>query len=220
MGSRTITILNAYAPCNENEKKLFLQELTNSLLRTFKPTNEIICLGDFNSVINNDLDIISGNPDDSHTIKLFDEWIKLNNLFDVWREKHPQEKQFTWCRKNIARRLDYAFINEALYNTVSQILIKSLVFSDHNLVVCQCDLALRLKGSFTHKLNTNLLKDRKYLALIKRLIQYVYNESENRELNPHQKWELAKAEICATSQQYSKYLATNKVNTSIQLQKS
>ncbi|GFS17878.1 Pol-like protein [Elysia marginata] len=218
MGSRTIPILNAYAPCNENEKKLFLQELTNSLQRTCKPTNETICLGDFNSVINNDLDIVSGNPHNLHTIKLFDEWIKLNNLFDVWREKHPQEKQFTWCRKNIARRLDYVFLNEYLYNTVSQIHIKFLGFSDHNLVVCHCDLVPRLKRSFTYKLNTNFLKDRKYLALIKRLIQNVYNESENRELNPHQKWELAKAEICATSQQYSKYLATNRVNTSIQLQ--
>ena len=53
-------IANVYAPNLKAEKKIFF-DLVFENLNDFKG-RRVIMMGDFNSVINNDLDIVSGNP--------------------------------------------------------------------------------------------------------------------------------------------------------------
>ena len=47
----------------------------------------IICLGDFNIVADNSLDIISGSPHSERTIKEFSNFRNKLSLHDIWRVK-------------------------------------------------------------------------------------------------------------------------------------
>ena len=66
-------IINIYGPCILTEKIHFLETLKNeinSIYNKFTNDNVIIC-GDFNIVMDNNLDIISGNPHHLHVVKHF-----------------------------------------------------------------------------------------------------------------------------------------------------
>ena len=66
-------------------------------------------MGDFNSVINNDLDIVSGNPHCTQDVQRFRQTMSRLNVIDVWRVLHADEKAYTW---SMALRLDYCFVIE------------------------------------------------------------------------------------------------------------
>ena len=55
-----VVIANVYAPNLKAEKKIFF-DLIFENLNDFEGS-QVITMGDFNSVINNDLDIVSGKP--------------------------------------------------------------------------------------------------------------------------------------------------------------
>ena len=54
----------------KNKKLTFFQKLHN-FLDSLKSESNIILTGDFNTVLNNDLDIVSGQPHDISEINLF-----------------------------------------------------------------------------------------------------------------------------------------------------
>ena len=209
-GESKITVINAYAPCDEREKILFLEELTEAIFRNVSNTNEIVCLGDFNIVANNKTDIISGNKHKEHIVQKFKEWFLALNLFDAWRECHPLEKQYTWCRQSIARRLDYIFVGETLKTKIDECEIINFGLSDHKLVKCRIINNKQKSYNSFYKLNTTLLEDQNYINMIKDFIAS-FNNKENG-LNPHLNWELLKAEIKGISQQFSAYKESNKRN--------
>ena len=49
-------------------------------------------MGDFNSVINNDLDIVSGNPHCNQDVQRFIQTMSRLNVIDVWRVLHADER--------------------------------------------------------------------------------------------------------------------------------
>ena len=53
-------------------------------------------MGDFNSVINNDLDIVSGNPHCTLDVQRFRQTMSRLNVIDVWRVLHADQKAYTW----------------------------------------------------------------------------------------------------------------------------
>ena len=55
-----VVIANVYAPNLKTEKKIFF-DLMFENLNDFEG-RQVVIMRDFNSVINNDLDIVSGNP--------------------------------------------------------------------------------------------------------------------------------------------------------------
>ena len=58
-----LVIINIYAPNKKQQKIIFFQQLHN-FLDTLHNESNIIIAGDFNTVLNNELDIISGLPHD------------------------------------------------------------------------------------------------------------------------------------------------------------
>ena len=214
IGEEHFLVINVYAPCEDREKRQFLIELTRAIQRYNVTPSHLVCMGDFNMVVSNDQDIVSGNSHNRVTIEQFNEWITELNLYDTWREKHPNVLQYTWCRKHIARRLDYIFVGDIINNRIKESSILNLGFSDHKLVKCKCMLKPRPRHDTTYKLNTNLLNDEKYTLMMKEFIQK-FKENTTNELNPHMKWELLKAEIKSASRQYGIYKQTNKKNESL-----
>jgi len=72
--------------------------------------NEIILGGDFNVVLDNELDKLNGPPHSNKAArKEILDHLKLMNLVDIFRVLRPQVKQFTRYQKNpfIASRIDY-----------------------------------------------------------------------------------------------------------------
>ena len=68
-----LSTANFYGPCDTVEKRTFLEKFQtdiNNITNNFGIEN-IVALGDFNIVMDNNLDIISGQPHVSYTVDLF-----------------------------------------------------------------------------------------------------------------------------------------------------
>ncbi|GFR57799.1 hypothetical protein ElyMa_001754000 [Elysia marginata] len=189
---------------------MFLNQLNKELNNETDSTDEIICLGEFNTVLNNSLDVISGKPHNAETVSHFKAWVRQLNLYDIWRLRNQEEKQFTWTRSNIARRLDYIFLGESIYNSASDAEIKSYAFSDHSPVTCTLSFEPRQRISGPYKLNTSLLSNENYTNMMRCHILAVQEEEIYKDEYPHLKWELLKSEIRSVSQHYSRFLQSNK----------
>ena len=128
---KSVIIINTYSLCDDREKSKFLDILSNEILSVTNSTDEINCLRDFNSVLDNALGIISGHNHNIDTVRKFNRWVKQLNVYDIWRQKNPTEKRFSWNRNKISRRLDYIFLGKTLQNLASDSYIKGYGFSDH-----------------------------------------------------------------------------------------
>ena len=204
----TIFIVNVYAPCIEKEKSQFLVHLRD-VIKSYidKGDNEnIVCLGDFNLVADNTLDIIlSGDKHNKTKVQDFNNFIEGNDFTDTWRTLHPGIKDYTWRRGSppIARRLDYIFLSQPLATFLEHAGISTVGFSDHRRVSITMGFHNFKRGKGLYKLNTSLLKDIKYVQLIKKVIEE--SSKNNSSLNPHCKWEMVKTRIREASQKYSRF---------------
>lgn len=196
---RNVTVINAYAPCITTEKIEFYKHL-RSIIDDIRSNNEtdIILAGDFNSVLDNDKDITSGDKHNTQEVHALQELISTSDLHDIWRLHHNDDKEYTWSRNTpfIARRLDYVFTSSSLLPYSEHSEIMSLPFSDHRAVKLHIKLHTFQKGPSYWKFNKNLLLDSDYTASTRRLLAEIYRELEEQDtLNPHTAWELIKVKI-------------------------
>ena len=79
---------NIYAPNNDKEKKIFFNNISNSIKEKLneQQKQKLILMGDFNCVLDNSKDIVSGLPHSHDTVKDFNNFVEKNNLFDLWRK--------------------------------------------------------------------------------------------------------------------------------------
>ena len=128
--------MNVYGPVIGSEKERFINKLY--FVVSLNNNDNIIVASDFNLVIDNKLDIISGEPHNRHHVKLFNNFINSSSLIDTWRLLHEDRKDFTWSRPRpfTARRLDFIFVHESLSSNVTVSNIKFNSFSDHKTVFC------------------------------------------------------------------------------------
>ena len=218
MNDETIIISNIYSPSDTIDNKVnFLKSLGNNisalLSRKDINTDNLILLGDFNTCLNNNIDIISGNPHPDRLVNTFNEVVNDLNVNDIFRIKHPSRKAFTWSRKKrnepmICRRLDYLFISDALIPYAFTVEIKNLGFSDHRAVILHADFATFKRGPSNYKMNKELLNDIDFVNIIKLEIQKTSALSQV--LNPCLLWECIKAQIRSVSMVYSKGIARRK----------
>ena len=158
--------INVYGPNVKAERQNFMNELYNVTSKC--TSHKVIIGGDFNIVLDNNLDIVSGAQHDQTTVFNFRKWVYRNYLIDSWRLLHAVEKEFTWSRNNpfCARRLDYIFINEDL----SQFLLKSYHFTvsgtDHQMVNIFLSSNDSIRGQGYWKFNNDLLNDKNYLSFM------------------------------------------------------
>ena len=78
----SLHIFNIYAPNAKQEKLNFI----NKLYSTFQSVSadHLVFCGDFNIVLDNNIDIVSGNPHDSETVQSFKNWTLNCDLTDTW----------------------------------------------------------------------------------------------------------------------------------------
>lgn len=203
----SILIVNIYAPCNIVEKINFFSDTCAKIQTVIKqnPDCPLVCVGDFNTVLNNDLDIISGEKHNEKVLSEFKTFISQLSLVDTWREENKSDKAFTWCRKNpsIARRLDYILLDEDLLVNKRKTVIQTLGFSDHSAVTTHIKFNNFKRGISSFKLNTALLRDNTYVELIKGRIKRIEEDLSNEDAQL--RWEMIKLEIKTTSKEYSRF---------------
>ncbi|GFS06388.1 Pol-like protein [Elysia marginata] len=146
--------------------------------------------------MNNKLDIVSGSHHhQENTVTKFNTWVTEFQLTDIWRQQHPEEKNFTWSRRNplIARRLDNIFLGENLISHATDSNNKSIGFSDHRPIFATLNFTTFEHGPSTYKLNVSLLNDPAYIEVVN---EYLDNALDKfADLDPHQRWEMIKIEI-------------------------
>ena len=92
-------------------------------------------MGDFNSVMNNNEAIISGNKHNSE-VQALNQLVVNIDAHDVWRLQNEEGREYTWNRSHpfTARRLDYVFVTSPLLPYVESSRIISFALSDHRAV--------------------------------------------------------------------------------------
>ena len=66
-------------------------------------------MGDFNSVMNNNEDIISGNKHNIKEVQTLNQLVVNIDARDIWKLQNKEEREYTWNRSHpfTARRIDY-----------------------------------------------------------------------------------------------------------------
>ena len=89
--------------------------------------------GDFNAILDSDLDCSGGKP----FTKEYTKDLCLDfDLVDIWPIRNPKSKRFTWRQKNhfIQRRLDYWLINDASQDNIEKSDIIPSINPDHSAI--------------------------------------------------------------------------------------
>ena len=68
---------------------LFFQDLAE-VIESFSPTYNILVAGDFNVVLDNNLNIVAGGQHNGQYVKRFNEFLCKADLYDAWRIFHGQ----------------------------------------------------------------------------------------------------------------------------------
>ena len=92
---KIVIVCNVYAP--NKDEPLFFEHLICAMDSTFqKDHDDIILGGDFNLVINTEMDRNNSDYSNHHSLEILKEFNDHCNLVDVWRIQHEEEKLFTW----------------------------------------------------------------------------------------------------------------------------
>ncbi|KAJ8030403.1 hypothetical protein HOLleu_26824 [Holothuria leucospilota] len=162
--------------------------------------------GDFNFVFDLNLDKMGGQQRTNFRAR--GDCLRLMatyNLVDIWRERHPMTKSFTWSSNillGLHCRLDLFLISHHLSHVVNNLSQPLAIQSDHSMIFISCEMSSEKRGPGYWKLNNSFLNDSNYIDLITKLIVDT-SEIQNVE-DPSSLWEFLKFKIRKVSINYSK----------------
>ena len=108
---------NVYAPNKIKEQCNFFVELQQKFDDFITIQDQrIIIGGDFNVIMDQNLDCAGGSPKEKESVKFLNDICLNYDLIDVWRTRNPDSTLFTWRQKKplIQRRLDFWLISDFL----------------------------------------------------------------------------------------------------------
>jgi exonuclease III len=114
---RDMAVLCVYAPCDQSERKLFLATALDAALEGAPAC--VLLGGDFNCVVDLEEDQVGGGSSSGRlegSVQL-QRVMLLQGLYDVWREQHPGQRQFTHTLASDGAsraRLDRWLVSEGL----------------------------------------------------------------------------------------------------------
>ena len=192
------SLLNIYAP-NEDEPKFFVQTL--KMIESFE--GKRIILGDFNTTLNVDIDRSSSkSANNDKCTEILNKYIEDTLCTDIWRERNPDEKRYTYCRMNpkfIGSRLDFVLIDASINAWVPLIEIKPGFKSDHSAVICEINPFEIVRGRGLWKMNNQVLFEIEYIREIDEIIE---RRKKLKIQSKREFWEMLKLEIISTTQTY------------------
>ena len=180
--SESYLLVNVYGPNEDNP--IFYKNL-NEMIDKFDVQYTIVA-GDLNFVINPEKDSL--NYVGENNVRAKEKFIALtykHNLVDAWRHTFPNQRKYTWLRKNPlkAGRLDMFFVSDNMLNAITDVGIEPGYRTDHNVITLAIQ-GKQQRGNGIWKCNMSHLTDENYINTVKACItntlkQYavpVYNE--------------------------------------------
>ena len=193
VNNKELTIINIYGPNNDNSA--FYKQLEEYMQENEEKT--FIIGGDFNTVLNEAIDKRNGRTETHKSRrKQIKDIMESFNLIDIWREMHPNTKEYTWHSSHkppIFSRLDCFLISENLKNLIVTCKHNISYKSDHSPVCLNIDVINLTRGPGYFKLNNSLLLDTEYQETIKKSINEIALINEGS--NPNTLWELIKGTV-------------------------
>ena len=170
---RTIIIVNVYGPNNDNPD--FFEHL-EEMVESLGSPEHIIFGGDWNLVRNYELDCFNyrrqNNVNASNQV---DELCRNLDLFDVWRDRNPETRRYTWRRPTPLQqsRIDFFLVTDLLAAHLISSDISPGYRTDHSLITLTLQFEQEGERLQFWKFNASLLHDKKYLDDINGVIKEV-----------------------------------------------
>ena len=211
IGGEIFSILSIYCPNVINDRQDFLDKTSKWCMEHALASDNIICGGDFNSVLSS-LDKKNSNFC-NRSATFLKSFIRKLKLDDVWRDFNMYDKQFTYVdpsARDRDSRIDYIFISHSISKNVINSCICNAPVPDHNAVYVNINISKNPRGPGYWKLNVSILKDEEYIRGIHELIDRTvadYNEVGNKLV-----WELCKVRIREYSIKYCANLKRKQIS--------
>lgn len=208
--------MNIYAPNDDNPG--FFEGIFDILINEF-PDKDYVLTGDFNLVLDKNLDRTNNILSNKRAVSLLNDKIDNLDLIDIWRILNPLKRRYTWRRNNHSSqsRIDFFLISLSLEGFVKKTDILPGFKSDHSLITLKIEIYDRKRGPGFWRFNCSLLHDVDYVNHIKNKIRGTVNE--NRDImDSVQLWEYIKYVIKDTTIQYSKSKQQERVALQKQLE--
>ena len=162
---KCITLARLYAP-NVDDPRFF--EIVFEHLLDFE-CDEIIIGGDFNLVLNIDMDKKGGLArTNSKSQEIVNDLAAQLDLIDAWRIINPDSRKYTWRRRRpeISCRLDFFLVSQSLMCSVTSANISAGYKTDHSLINIRIALHSNPRSPGFWKLNTSFLTEIDYVNRI------------------------------------------------------
>ena len=196
-------ILYIYAPNKAADNYNFLTKIEEFVISNDSET--IIIGGDFNTVIDCDIDKKNGNINNNKRNRAkINNIIENNDINDIWRLLNPNVRHYTWhsnTKPTIFCRLDYFLISSNLVNVITNCKITTGYRSDHSLVYFNLNTDSQTRGPGYFKLNNSVILEQEYQNKIKQSIEEI--ATINRDTNPNTLWQIIKGTIINESIKYT-----------------
>ena len=122
------------------------------------------------------------------------EFMQINSLDDIWRERNPNVIRYTFHRKESKSRLDYFLTSNVLNQQISNASISHCSFSDHELVSIKLDLVDTKRGPGYWKMNAKIIESERYKVTFQSFWKSWIRE-KNKYKNKREWWEATKWKI-------------------------
>ncbi len=195
-----------FAPTHDKSKEQcsFFRSVRNWLMGKISPATPLIIGGDLNVTFNADVDRTGVSRINQKAVKAAEQMCKSLQVVDLWRAKNPSCKQFTYRTKTMSSRIDYMLVSKHLADHANCD-IRPAVKADHNAVYVKLCMPNSTRGRGYWKMNTQLLVDPMYKAMISDVMEETKQETIG--ICYRKTWDLCKKRIKEASIEYSTNLA-------------
>ena len=202
-------LCNVYAPTSDKhlDQLYFYNKLHETLITMGNiQTHPTIIGGDWNTLLNRNLDRDGGNPGRPNDVN--DTIGKIQNdldVVDIWRLRNPITRRYTWRQLHplIQSRLDIWFISDFLQDYVRETDIIPGVDTDHSAIVLDIEFKpTKRPKAMNWKFNNSLCEDEHFCAELSRNLDGWITEG-SQFVDLRMKWEFIKYQIRSFSRKYS-----------------
>ena len=198
------TMANIYAPNSDSPG--FFQQIFEKVVHR---NDRNIVIGDFNTVLNPELDRKKYPGQDKGLTKsaqVINNHKVQHHMEDIWRIQNPDKIRYSWYRRKPklqASRLDYAIISTGLCDAVHNCFYLNGVRTDHSAFFLGLEIKREDRGSGYWKMNTTYLADNDFLTKASAEISKIKTETEGVS-DPREVWEIFKVKFRQFCQKFSK----------------
>ena len=197
-----VNICNLYAP-NKDEPNFFIR-----LRKDLEQLSEKhILIGDFNLVLNNELDRFDSVYNNHKSAKILKEMMEEMYLTDVWRDRNPDAKQYSWYRVRDAimqkgSRIDNAIVSRGIDRNVQLIMYIGGMQSDHRALILTVIPEDYERGAGYWKFNNTLLANKEFVNEMNKEISLTLKSVA--QTAPIEKWEKIKQRIIKCAKNFAR----------------